>query len=328
MALKNTLRTRENTDIVFLKALLKISYAFSTAPYYDFGKKEVRRFRFYSFYSICTLSLIIGGFLYSAIFIKEDSGSGSQSEQISKFLQMVTALLLAIAASMAASSPLYMSDKWQYLLQQLQNINVKLGYWERESSENTKKIFALLFLVFLPIVCKDIYCFIAYIHNAASVVPKYFICNTIFECYCFVPTVLMVLLGIILKDKYETVLELLKYSKNNCNAGVFTKKSGYINIDELFNDHATYDNYLRRIAKLFRLLNSILENYNLVFGYQMLFMLGYTLLSVLETFDYCLKYKQLSSGDSFNPLLANLCITGFNLVFTQTTLLASSPQCT
>lgn len=306
MPLIRTSRTKP-THILLLKTLLKISYVFSTAPYYDFKAKEIRKFKLYTTYSSCTFLLIIIGFLYSSIFISDDGAKGSsQSQQIGSLLEMLASLLLAIATLTAVSGALFKSDKWYYLLEQLENVDVKLGFFENDSATVAKGIYVKLLLIYLPKVCKDIYCIYAY---SSTNLPKYLICNTIFEYYCFAPTLLLVSLALILKDEYKAVMGFL----NNHQKSEIIPENNFV-ISELFTHYTTPGSYLRSMSKMFRLLNTILDNYNHIFGYQLLFMLGHTLLSVLQTFDYCLKYRETTSNDSTDVLFANLCITAFNLV--------------
>lgn len=305
--IRNRTSRSKPTHILLLKTLLKISYAFSTAPYYDFQTKKIRKFKLYSIYSSCTFLLIIVGFFYSSIFISDDGAKGSsQSQQIGSLLEMLASLLLVIATLTAVSGALFKSDKWYYLLEQLQNVDVKLGFFENDSEKIAKEIYLKLLLIYLPKVCKDVYCIYAY---SFTNVPRYLICNTIFEYYCFAPTLLLVSLALILKDEYKAVMGFLMNSQRN----EIGPGNNFV-ITELFTHYITPGSSLRSMSKMFRLLNSILDNYNHIFGYQLLFMLGHTLLSVLQTFDYCLKYREATSNDSTDVLFANLCITGFNLV--------------
>lgn len=292
--------------MLLLRTLLKISYAFSTAPYYDFTLKKTRKLKLYTLYSSCTLLMITAGFLYSSIFIKKGARPGeSQVQQIGNLLETLSSLLLAVAALTAVSGAVFMRKKWQRLLEQLQNINVKLGIWEKDSAN----VYFKLFLMLLPKVCKDVYCIYAYSTTSFASMPKYFICNTVFDYYCFVPTLLVISLAFILKSKYKMLMELLKRRER----GISISENNIFLTNELLTHKTTFGGYLRGISKLFRLLNSILDNYNAIFGYQLLFMLGHTLLSVLQTFDYCLKYRE-TGFDSTDVLFANLCMTAFNLV--------------
>lgn len=293
-----------------LKTLLQISYAFSTAPHYNFEIKQTRKFKFYKVYSSCTLLLIVVAFLYSSIKFRNDEdtpNNSSQSQQIHNLLEMLSSLLLAVAALIAVSTAVFVSNKWQSLLKQIQDVDVKLGVMENNSTSNQRKVYIKLFLIYLPKLCKDIFC--TFVYNNSERIPKYFICNTIFEYYCFTPTLLIVCLGLSLKNKYKMLLKLLKLPARNV---AYTENNFFIT-ELLPKNNLIYGDYLRGMSKMFRLLYSIIDNCNLIFGYQLLFMLGHTLLSVLQTFDYCLKYKQ-TTQDSTNILFANLCNTGFNLV--------------
>lgn len=291
-----------------LKTLLKVSYLFSTAPYYNFETKQICKCKFYIFYSICTLLLIVTGFFYTSICINSTKSSdSSQSQQIGSLLETLSSLLLTLSALIAVSSAIFMTDKWKFLLVQLQHVDVKLGLWKNESMNYKRKICIKLFLVYALKLSKDVYCIFVYNWTGFGNMPKYFICNTIFEYYCFAPTLLMVLLAQIFRSKYKLLMELLQHQTNVVHS------VNNLVITELFISRVTYGSYIRSTSKMFKQLNSILDNYNLIFGYQLLFMLGHTLLSVLQTFDYCLKYRQ-TTNDSADVLFANLCITGFNLV--------------
>lgn len=300
-------KTANRADMQFLQLLLKISYALSTAPYYDFEKKKIRKFKLYSIYSSSTLVFIIMGFLFSAASVSVNGEKESQAQQIGSLMEMLASLLLVIAALFAVSGAIFMSDKWQYFFEQLQNADIKLGF-SREAAVFRKTYLKLLFLC-LPKVLKDIYCIYTYTSLSPGHMPKYFICNTIFEYYCYISTLLSVSFTFIIKDDYKMVMKFLKNHRREIGLG----KSKLI-ISEILPYSTASSSQLRSISKMFRLLNSILEHYNLIFGYQLLFMLGHTLLAVLQTFDYCLKYKKIGSDGSMHALFANLCMTAFNLV--------------
>lgn len=248
------------TDMLLLKTLLKISYAFATAPYYDFQTKQIRKFKLYTFYSSCTLLLIVTGFLYSCIFISGTGDGSSQSQQIGNLLEMLSSLLLAISALIAVSASVFMSKKWTYLFEELQNVDVKLGCWENDAKTNQNNIYLKLLLIYLPKLCKDVYCiFVCY---DLGRMPKYLVCNIAFEYYCLAPTLLIVFLGLTFKDKYKVVMQLLK----NHQTSVLNRSESKFVITELLKNNTTCDNYLRGTSKMFRLLNSILENYNFYLG--------------------------------------------------------------
>lgn len=301
--------SEKRSDMLFLSALLKISYIASAAPHYDFNKKETHRSKFYIAYTICTLVLILGAFIICSLtWVQPNRSDTSQAQHIGYLLEVLSSLLLAIGAIFAVSGAIFMSKTWQNLLQQLQNLNVKLGFYESNSVKNSEKILKIIF-IFLPLICKDIYCIVVYKIVGPEKMSPYFICNCIFEWYCFVPTTLVVLLALSLRDRYQVLVETLeKFEKRK---GTLEKLDSNVNTNELL-VNMTCSSYLRNISKLYRSLSSILDKYNAVFGYQILFMLGYTLLSVLKSFNYCL--KQTDSNGITNVLLANLCMTGFNLV--------------
>lgn len=86
---------------------------------------------------------------------------------------------------------------------------------------------------------------------------------------------------------------------------------------DTFELHFKTADVIRDVVKIYKNLNNIVGEYNDIFGYQVLFTLGNTLLSVLQSFDSCLRYKKLEEkydNRAINILLIDILTTAFNLV--------------
>lgn len=288
----------------FLRTTYLVNVFFSAVPLFRFETKSVVRTKFSIVYSACTAIAVIGLYIFSTFFLHPYDKKVSTIT--SEFLDVFTSALLLISTLIIITNPVFQTKKWKNLLRELMRVTAKLE--QRKGGNEPKcisiQVLKLVGLHLLIVSINTVRLTTVYNINAETE-SKYFFCGCLYEYYCFTSTVLMIEICMTLKQRYKILSELLETTVGN---GTTQSTS---------NKHIAIVDQIRRISKIYKMLNYSVDVYNDIFGYQTLFMIGNTLLSVLQSFDACLRYSKLRDkygDDTINILIPDLTTTFFNLV--------------
>lgn len=296
--------------MLFLKHILKLNNLLSVAPKYDFTNKCVIQSKFYLLYSIITAAVLIVGYICSAVM---SASYDSQTSITSKFLDIISSVLLLTAAVITTTNPIFQVKGWQKLLRDLYRVHEKLLLGNTQLETKGAASFYKLLALYCIVIMKDTFRIViwSFIDIKTPTSSKFFIGSCIYEFYCFTSTILFVQLNCVLRKMYKVLIDVLKHNDNIKYNFVSPNAEIYTIASKLTYSHARY------ATRIYKSLYCIVKQYNSIFGYQILLSLGFTLISVLKTFDVYLRYKKLQETygeDATRILLTNLCTTLFNMV--------------
>lgn len=287
----------KNSDMVFLKMILKLNGVFSAAPYYNFLQRDNKWSKCNTLYSLFVAFLFIT--LYALSTFCNPPYDAIISSVTSTFLDIMTSFTLLIASLIILINVIFQTKKWKKLLNQLLTVNRKLETSNIISTNFSNANYLKLLLLHILIFGITGFRLALWYLNDMRTETKYFLCTCIYEYYCFITTLTMVQLNFILRRRYNILADKL------------------VETMDTFELHFKTADVIRDIVKIYKNLNDIVGKCNDIFGYQVLFTLGNTLLSVLQSFDSCLRYKKLEEkygNRAINVLLIDILTTVFNLV--------------
>lgn len=299
------------SDTLFLNSIIKLNNFLSVAPKYDFAKKRVIKSTFCLLYSLTTAAIFITSYVCSAVMSEPYD---SKTSLTSKFLDIISSVLLLTAALITTTNPIFQAKGWQKMLRDLYHVNEKLLQNNEFKAKRIGTVYKLLAL-YCVVITKDAFRMAIWfcIDATTPTSSKFFICSCLYEFYCFSSTILIVQLNYVLNKRYKILVDVLKRTDFNTNYKYnVSSHSGICTVAF----KSTYS-HARYVTRIYKTLYCIVKEYNSIFGYQVLLSLGFTLISVLKTFDIYLRYKKLQEmygEDATRILLTHLCTTGFNMV--------------
>lgn len=249
----------EDRDKVAIKILVKVARFNGICP----SEKPTN---FYSFYQICMMCATLG-FSVSSIYYA-GSKVYSTISTIHIFIDLLTSLFITIEGSSLQITSLLFSTKWRSLLKEFNFKNGNKNYIASICFE--------MFILHFLFIGRIIWNFFVWSNILGLKFYSYYIFRSIHEYHTMITIVLMVHINRIIKKRFCVMNEILSNT---------TKKLEW------------QMHYVRKVEIIYRKLMLVLENFNYVFGYSILFIIGNAVAVILESLRYALQHHSFSSTE-------------------------------
>lgn len=263
----------------FLQILLKFCNMLLLTPNYNYKYQEVVRLSLRKYCSIllCILALVLCFFSHYA---NPMNVQRLQRYETSKFyLRVGASSLLTIQIIISILGPIIHFHTWDLMLKSLNWLDKKLKI-QRHSNriDISKRILILVALNLLILSVIAISVFI-WLKLTGWYVYKYFalfeVFNYISACYIL----LMVHINNVIKNRFEKIDDFLQQSASHEMRYVYyITNSAIIQASRMANLKIK----LNMLRKSYKTLVNVINHYNTLFGYQILFQLAHLLASLLE----------------------------------------------
>lgn len=271
-----------------LRILLKLTSILSVSPDYKTikhgGKSALNSTRLYA---ITLASIIITAYgisLHGAIRHKYAQYHDSRMDII---LDSVTTLLFTISAVISVISPVLHYNTWAEFLKSLRFIAQTTGH--SKHTITTTRLNIELLCVNAVFGLRFLWSVYAWNNSLGIDVSKYYVFRHAIEYFSLISIALMIYLNKILTHSYRLLNESAEHAvlptavEQNKIRNKIKPSIAYI---DSFNAHGSG---IKNIYQNYRKLRRLVFLFNRIFGLQILFVLGITIMSMLEGLNYAMK---------------------------------------
>lgn len=235
--------------------LLKIGSILGVTPPNKYSKWNIT---YHYYYSLFIFFMVLASSIYSIYFNTNNYKRLGKPEM---FVDILTSISLLLQGSAIALSYLTQPKKWYNFINKLERNHCK---------NNNKTAIAITGIIHLLLVMRITFSWIVWFPMTQIEISKYYIFRIVHKYYGTFSACFIIHINNILRQRFLSIHETLERFKFK-----------YIRI--------------RQIQKLYRELMEIIEDFNPIFGYQIVFILGNTIAALLENFQNAFLRKNIET---------------------------------
>lgn len=249
-----------------IKILLRLTSTFFVTPSYgflmhDYKAPSLINSNFFSI--ICAFLLLSTYIVYLQYSIKMFYLHNSASA-LGIVVDTLSILSYTILATVTILSPVFHRQTWKEMFALLQEVDKDMNYDASQYPPTNRRWFLVqLFAVHIVFAFKIVWNMLVWFIYENMSAYVYYVPFDLSEYFSVISLLLMVYLNKIIRKKYAYINKLLSQYNNQ--------------------------ERIRCIRKIYRKLGTSIHLYNTIFGYQMLFVVQTTVITVLESLYYGLR---------------------------------------
>lgn len=260
----------ENKEII--KILIKMARICGICPFEKPSRSSV-------LYHACIFCLL---FSFSALSIyRAGSENYNDTSTMHICIDLLTSSFVTIQGCSNQLVSLLYPGAWRNLFNELDLVN--------GNEKPTKTVCIKIFILYLLLVAKIACTSLVWTTVIGWELSKYYIFRLLHEYYTILTIILMVYINLVVKKRFHAMNEIL------CNTSTFFIKKFDQNIQ------------IREVEATYRKLLLVLEHFNSVFGYQILFIMANAVAVILECLRNALKHHDFNN-------IENVLIVGWSII--------------
>lgn len=217
------------------------------------------------FYQIFMLCFTFGVSVFCIVTIANTSYTSITTLHV--FIDVLTSTFITIQGCSIQIISLLYPAAWRRLSKELNIATVN-------NEKQTRGFIFEILLLHVIFAVKYVSCAMVWTRVVGWWLYKYYIFRAVHDYYAFITILLIVHTNLIIKKRFNTMNEVLK------------------NTPKIFIVKFEPQLQIRQIECAYRKLLVVLEHFNSVFGYQILFIMGNTVALVLQSLCYVLKHTE------------------------------------
>lgn len=269
------------------KILLKLGKIFSVTPSYEYIRSDRNASLMSRIYGILFPAGIVMAYGVCLNGTIKYRYKKFHVEAVGVIIDSMTTFLFASSAVITTLSPTLHRQTWRKFFNLLEDVNKDMNYSATDRTNNTRRArieFFFAHVTFLLIYFWNISVWAYFLGIQTS---GYYIFRHSAEYIPFLSTILMVYLNRIIRDRYTCLNKAVKQPAVWAVKRNFTSELKQLHL--YVRNSTVAEESIRRIQRNFRKLGKLVCMFNNIFGYQILFLIGMTILTLLESLESALR---------------------------------------
>lgn len=299
-------RKSDRNDLIHLLHIYRI---FSITPNFNFHKKKVVYSTWRNSYAVATICFVV--IFYFISVIGRIKTHYFEIDGLNVFLDILNYLLLTITNILLVCNCLLKRNLWSKFLN---------AFLDTDNDTSIGRYFVYLKLLLLHILYVTLLIFDIYVWTSSHGIEKYifYFFRFIQEYHCVLGLILLQCFNSMLKTRFEILNR--KVSRTASYLKVCKDKKIFFVREISYNKSGTFVNMdISKTIQSYDKLCSIIEMFNQIFGWQILFLLIHSSVDALDNLEKALMYKRLATSKVAGNREFAICIFFASLAMVSTT---------
>lgn len=275
----------ETKDRKVIEILLKIGSIVGVTPISSLSKIDSIRNK-----SFTVLQLVLSTTICTSSIYFNARDSYVNMSKMDMFVDLLPLVFNAMQGVVIITGPLFYSTSWQKLLTALQNNKQLIDYKKSNhiKKEETARVYAELILFHIMFIARFSWDALVWISCRGFYIYKNYLYRMYHEYCAIIAIFLMIHFNLVIQNYFRLLNNILRCTITNYRS---QKRNDRRMVCALCTDIFNASHEFRNVQTAYRKLSKMISHFNTIFGYQILFLMGYTVAVTLGSLHNTTRYN-------------------------------------